>query len=87
MGEAALPNEALEVELLDRFKWTQQELDAQDLGRLFTGVITSNIAASLGRVQAWLDTGGRAEPMENDWLLWREIQTKAKQIKAADNNG
>lgn len=87
MGEAALPDEALEVELLDRFKWTQQELDAQDLGRLFTGVITSNIAASLGRVQAWLDTGGRVEPMESDWLLWREIQTKAKQIKAADNNG
>ena len=87
MGEAALPDEALEVELLDRFKWTQQELDEQDLGRLFVGVVTSNINASLERISLWLNTGGRAEPMESDWLLWREIQTKAQQIRAETSNG
>ena len=42
-GQANEPPEVIEVNLMERFGWTQQELDAQDWPRLWRGLTATAV--------------------------------------------
>lgn len=57
------------------------ELDAQDATRLLPDVAALNLHAALGRVNAFLETQGRLQPSERDWVLYKYAADLASEQK------
>lgn len=68
--------------LCERFGWTWDELDEQDMTRIFPAVAAANIRDALARVRQWADlaAAGRKppHPSDADMRIWSAAQ-KAKQ--------
>lgn len=76
MGRYALeggpqPDELVDVAIAERFGWTFDQLDEQDLTRLMPDLYADSIAASLGRVNAFLDSVGKLQPTTRDWVNYK----------------
>jgi len=65
------------VTLMERFGWTIQELDEQDMARLVPAVSVSNIASALSRVVRWMEMAGQGvkagKPSESDLRIWGAV--------------
>ena len=54
--------------------WTFEELDRQDMTRIYDGLAAANIRNALDRVRDWVDSGGRARVSRYEWTIWKQVQ-------------
>ena len=71
-GDGALPEEIRDVQLCERFGWTLEELDTQDMARILPGIAGEYVRHTLMRVQAAID---RFElPNQEDFELYAHVE-------------
>ena len=75
-ADGPIPEEIIEINLMERFGWTIDELDEADAARLYPAVSAANIAAALSRVVRWMEMAGQGvkagKPSDSDMRIWSE---------------
>lgn len=59
---------------MERFGWTQAELDEQDVSRLMPGLHALGVQQSLQRTLQFVHSQGRYKPSPRDWEIWSWAQ-------------
>lgn len=59
---------------MERFGWTQAELDEQDVSRLMPGLHANGYMESLHRTMQFVSSQGHYKPSPRDWEIWAEAQ-------------
>ena len=71
-GDGAEPEEIRDVQLCERFGWTLEELDGQDMARVLPGIAGEHVRHTLMRVRAAID---RFElPNREDFELYSQVE-------------
>lgn len=77
-SDGGVPDDVLDIRLMERFGWTMQELDDTDEARLFPALAAANISDAVRAVRAWLDAAGSGRKVEKPsagvWKLWQTAQ-------------
>ena len=81
LGDGAPPPELLEVNLCDRFGWTFDELDTQDMTRVLPAVGAANTRDALQRILSAMDSGWKMKPSKEDWLIYDQAITLREEWK------
>lgn len=74
--------------LAERFGWTWDELDEQDMSRVIPAVAASNIHAAVRRVHHWLEEAPKAlakkyelpQPSDDDMRTWTMVKQAQKDV-------
>ena len=85
-GIGGAPQEIIDVVLAERFGWTWQELDEQDMSLVLPAVSAANIHAAVKRVHHWLDVAGAGHqipmPSPDDMKILAAVKAAQKERDA-----
>lgn len=68
---------------MERFGWTQAELDEQDVSRLMPGLHAGGVMQSLQRTLQFVSSKGGYKPSDRDWEIWAWAQSIREEERGA----
>jgi len=66
------------VDICERFGWTLDEFDRQDMARVMPALAAQNTRRALQRTNQFLESLGRIKPSENDMAIYSWVRDLMK---------
>src|SRR3972149_12009361 len=78
LGGRDYPDELRDLDICERFGWTLDELDRQDMARVMPAISAQNTRRALQRNNLFLESSGKIKPSEEDLAVYAWVRDLMK---------